>query len=148
MRVEAWIEGGIFQGQASIDAAGVFVPTEAQGVEGVQLSYKGEWGYHPLVVSFANTNEPLFLVNGLGARPSHEDAAKYLTKAAQLCLSAGFTEVLLGVARTFHKRRILMNGMKLDIALSSEWMLGKISGSLVVQFQTGSGTSLCGIFLT
>lgn len=94
MRVDAWKKGGIVQGQAVIDVDGVFVPTEAQCAEGVELSYKGEWGYHPLVVSLANTNEPLYILNRTGARPSYEGAAAYLTRAGQLCKDAGFSQVL------------------------------------------------------
>lgn len=95
MRVEAWKASGINHGQAIIDADGVFVPTEAQCAEGVELSYKGKWGYHPLVVSLSNTNEPIYIVNRTGARPSHEGAASYLTRAAELCMGAGFSKVLL-----------------------------------------------------
>jgi hypothetical protein len=32
----------------------------------VRLSYEGQWGYHPLVVSLTNTLAPLYLVNRPG----------------------------------------------------------------------------------
>ncbi len=51
------------------------------------------WGYHPLVVSPADTAEPLYLVNRSGNRPSHEHAEVYLDKAAALCRRAGFRKI-------------------------------------------------------
>ena len=81
---------------ARIDADGVFVPTGSECAEGVDYSgHKREWGYHPLVVSLANTQEPLFLVNRTGARPSHEGAAEIFNRSITLCLGAGFRSALL-----------------------------------------------------
>jgi hypothetical protein len=83
-----------FFDQAIIEADGSMVETTGKCKQGMDLSYKGQWGYHPLLVSLANTQEVLFLRNRPGNRPSHEGAAAYLDRAAALCRRAGFRHIL------------------------------------------------------
>ena len=80
--------------QAVIDVDGTLTPTCGEKKEGMSLSYKGIWGYHPLLVSLANFREPLFIVNRPGNVPSHTDAASWLDKAIDLC-KGSFSAVLL-----------------------------------------------------
>ena len=96
-RLEVWKRQGasFVEDTARIDADGSLVPTSGECKEGMALSYKGIWGYHPLLISLANTQEPLFIVNRSGNRSSSQDAAGYLDKAIALCREAGFRDVLL-----------------------------------------------------
>jgi len=80
---------------AVIDGDGTIAETTGACQEGMDLSYKGAWGYHPLILSLANTGEPLYLVNRSGNRPSQEGATPRYNAAIALCLGAGFKRVLL-----------------------------------------------------
>lgn len=80
---------------AKIDVDGTLVETSGECKEGMSLSYKGIWGYHPLLVTLANTGEVLRLVNRPGNRPSHEGAAGQIDQVIPLCRRAGFQTILL-----------------------------------------------------
>jgi hypothetical protein len=81
--------------EALLDVDGTIVGTDAECKQGVDIAYNGTWGYHPLVISLANTAEVLYLVNRSGNRPSHEQAHVYLDRAIALCRQAGFERIYL-----------------------------------------------------
>ena len=95
VRLQVWHrQSQSFFEEAVLDADGVIAATDGQCKEGMGLSYDGRWGYHPLVLSLANTGEPLFLVNRGGNRPSNEGAAERFDQALALVRGAGFRKVL------------------------------------------------------
>ena len=119
--------------EAIIDVDGVVAPTTGECKQGMDMSYKGVWGYHPLIVSLANTNEALYVVNRPGNRPSHDGAVEWIDRAIALtrpvfggvCLR-GDTDFSL----TEHFDRWTDNGVRFAFGLDAMPNLVKIAESL------------------
>jgi hypothetical protein len=73
-----------FLREALIDTDGTIAPTLGECKGGMALSYKGIWGYAPLAVSLANTNEVLYLVNRPGNMVSHQGCVPWINRAVEL----------------------------------------------------------------
>lgn len=73
-----------FLEEAVIDVDGLLAKTLGECKAGMDLSYKGIWGYHPLLVSLANTKEVLYLVNRPGSVASHAGAVEWIERAIAL----------------------------------------------------------------
>jgi hypothetical protein len=95
-RINVWArQAAPFFEQATIDMDGTLVGTTGECKHGMDIAHDGTWGYHPLVLSLANTGEVLGLVNRSGNRPSHEGAAAQVDRALAVCFRGGFRKVLL-----------------------------------------------------
>jgi len=84
-----------FFNRATIDMDGTLVGTAGSCKAGMDIAYNGIWGYHPLILTLAETGEVLRLLNRSGNRPSHEGAAGQVNRAIWLCLQAGFRRIVL-----------------------------------------------------
>lgn len=96
VRLDVWKQQDeSFFEQATIEMDGTIVETTGQCKQGMDISYKGIWGYHPLVLTLAETGEVLRLVNRSGSRPSQEGAASEADQSIALCRRAGFRKIVL-----------------------------------------------------
>jgi len=73
-----------FLSHAFIDTDGTIAATFGECKGGMGLSYKGIWGYAPLIISLANTREVLYLVNRPGNVVSHEGCVPWIDRAIEL----------------------------------------------------------------
>lgn len=73
-----------FLEEAVIDVDGTIAGTLGQCKQGMSMSYKGIWGYAPLITSLANTREVLYLVNRPGNAASHQGAAEWIDRSIDL----------------------------------------------------------------
>ena len=96
VRLQVWADQPPeFFRQAIIDMDGTLVETGGQCKQGMDIAYDGTWGYHPLVLTLANTGEVLSVINRPGNRPSHEGAATEVDRCLAVCFRGGFQKVLL-----------------------------------------------------
>lgn len=83
-----------FYNEAILEVDGTIAATLGECKGGMDISYKGIWGYAPLIVTLANTGEVLYIVNRPGNTPSCVDAARWIDKAIEL-VSRKFKKVLV-----------------------------------------------------
>lgn len=107
-RIRVWAQQPrAFFDQAIIDMDGTLVPTTGSCKQGMDIAYDGTWGYHPLLLTLANTGEVLSLVNRSGSRPSHEGAAEEVDRCTAVCFRGGFRRVLLRGDTDFSQTKYL-----------------------------------------
>jgi len=117
VRYDVWKQqDDSFFDQATIEMDGTFVETTGQCKAGMDIGYNGTWGYHPLVLTLAETGEVLRVLNRSANRPSQEGAAGQADKAIELCRKAGFRRIVLrgdtAFTQTAHLDRWDQSGVK------------------------------------
>jgi hypothetical protein len=135
IRLKVWRQQPTsFFDEAILEADGTMVETTGECKEGMDINHKGQWGYHPLVLSLANTGEPLFVVNRSGNRPSHEHAAFYFDRAILLCRRAGFRKIRLRGDTDFTQTERLddwdADGVKFVFGIDAMKNLYELAGEL------------------
>ena len=120
--------------EAVIEGDGTMVETTGECKQGMDINHKGQWGYHALVLSLANTGEALYVLNRSGNRPSHEHAAGYFDRAVALCRHAGFRRILLrgdtDFSQTEHLDRWDLDGVRFIFGIDATSALYEIAENL------------------
>jgi hypothetical protein len=104
-RVRVWRQQpSEFLEEAVLDVDGTLVATGAGCKQGIDIAYDGTWGYHPLIISLANTGEVLSIVNRPGNRPSHEGPPSNSTWRSCSAVRPASAESPCGGTRTSPRR--------------------------------------------
>ena len=111
MRQKVWAQQPAeFFAEARVDMDGTLVATTGECKAGMDIAYNGTWGYHPLVVSLANTGEVLSIVNRSGNRPSHEGGRRKLIGCWRFAWPAAFAACWCAGTRTSRRPNIWTAG--------------------------------------
>jgi hypothetical protein len=119
--------------EALVDVDGTQALTLGECKEGIGLSYNGKWSYHPLLVSLANTMEPVYLVNRSGNSVSHDGAVEWIDRAIGL-VRQSFKKVCLrgdtDFALTAHFDRWSKEGVRFAFGIDAMRNLVEIAKGL------------------
>jgi hypothetical protein len=96
-RLKVWqVQPEGFLREAFVDVDGTIAETLGECKQGIGLSYKGIWGYAPLIVSLANTKEVLYLVNRPGNAASQSGSVEWIDRAVEWVRKVAETVTIRG----------------------------------------------------
>lgn len=122
-----------FLEEAFIDVDGTIAGTLGECKGGMDMSYKGIWGYAPLIVSLANTKEVLYVVNRPGNAPSHQDSVEWIDRAVALVEPHAGSVTIRGdndFTNTAHLDRWDSKGLKFIVGMDAHAAAVRVAEAL------------------
>lgn len=122
-----------FLAEAFIDVDGTIAGTDGECKEGMDMSYKGIWGYAPLIISLANSKEVLYVVNRPGNAVSHEGSVPFIDRAIALVAKKAQRLTIRGdtdFTHTEHLDRWDAQGVKFVLGIDAHKTLVGLAESL------------------
>lgn len=141
-RLAVWqVQPAGFLQEAFVDVDGTIAGTYGECKQGMDLSYKGIWGYAPLVVSLANTKEVLYVMNRPGNAASQSGSVEWIDRAVALVKPVAGTVTIRGDTDFSHTEQLDRwdeQGTKFILGMDAHPKLVKLAEAL----ETGAWTAL------